>query len=164
MPSRTTVHSGAQRHPKDMEAVGRSALDGDLGGLKAGAPEGWLSRAGAVGGCDGRPPGTGGARGSAQAAARRAPQGAKAELPVRLRRISLRALAPAPAERNTCDVVRLGATSYGITRRTARGSQSRASAAEGAGLNAQGHRQCQDRRSRVELDTRAPPTGLIPHF
>ncbi len=44
-----------------------------------------VSRASAVGGRDGGQPVTGGARGNARAAARRAPQGAKAELPVRMR-------------------------------------------------------------------------------
>ena len=43
-----------------------------------------LRRMGAVGGRNGGQPVTGGARGRARAAARRAPKGAKAELPVRL--------------------------------------------------------------------------------
>jgi hypothetical protein len=48
----------------------------------------------ALGGRDGGRPVMGGARGSARAAARRAPQGAKAELPVRLRRVSSGRLRP----------------------------------------------------------------------
>jgi hypothetical protein len=75
VPRKITVQSGAQRHPEDAEAAGRSALDGDLG-----SAQGWsagrmavLAR-GAVGGRDGGQPVTGGARGSAWAAARRAPQ------------------------------------------------------------------------------------------
>jgi hypothetical protein len=51
---------------------------------------------GAVCGRDVGQPVTGGARGSARALARRAPQGAKAELPVRSRWSVPRALAPAP--------------------------------------------------------------------
>jgi hypothetical protein len=39
--TKITVRSGAERHPKDAEAAGQSALDGDLGRLKAGAPGGW---------------------------------------------------------------------------------------------------------------------------
>jgi hypothetical protein len=39
--TKITVQRGAGRHPKDAEAAGRSALDGDLGRLKAGAPGGW---------------------------------------------------------------------------------------------------------------------------
>jgi hypothetical protein len=55
-----------------------------------------VPRVGAVGGRDGGQPVTGDARGSARAAARRAPPGAKAELPVWLRRGSCGRLAPAP--------------------------------------------------------------------
>ena len=39
--TKITVQSGAERHPKDAKAAGRSALDGDLGRLKAGVPGGW---------------------------------------------------------------------------------------------------------------------------
>jgi len=70
----------------DAEAAGRSALDGDLARLRdwtAGKMA--VPRVHAVGGRDGRQPVTGSARGNARAAARRAPQGAKAELPVRMR-------------------------------------------------------------------------------
>ena len=54
------------------------------------------SHVSALGGRDGDQPVTGGARGSARAAARRAPAGAKAELPVRLQRESRGRSAPAP--------------------------------------------------------------------
>ena len=55
-----------------------------------------VPRAGAVGGRDGGQPVTGGARGCARAAARRVPQGAKAELAAWLRRETRGRLAPAP--------------------------------------------------------------------
>jgi hypothetical protein len=41
VPRKITVQSGAKRHPKDADAAGRSALDGDLGRLKTAAPGGW---------------------------------------------------------------------------------------------------------------------------
>jgi len=56
-----------------------------LVGSRLGRREDGRSHAGALGGRDGRRPVMGGARGHARAAARRALQSAKAELPVRSR-------------------------------------------------------------------------------
>ena len=59
----------------DAEAAGRSALDGDLGRLKTGAPGEWpIPRGSAPGGRNGGQPVTGRVRSRARAAARRAPQ------------------------------------------------------------------------------------------
>ncbi len=72
--------------------------------------------------CGGGQPVTDGARGSAWAAARRAPKGAKAELPARSRRVSRGALAPAPAEQAVRNLARQAALSRGTTRQTAPGA------------------------------------------
>ena len=83
VPSKITVQSGAKRHSKDTSAA--SALDVTLLGSRLERREDCRSRASALGGRYGGRPGAGLCAGSARAAARRAPEGAKAELPVWLR-------------------------------------------------------------------------------
>src|SRR6266496_6851655 len=74
-----------------------------------------VPRAGAVGGRNGGQPVTGGVRGSARAAARRVPQGTKAELPARLRREPAGASRPPRRVRPTPSLRPPGrADSYGI--------------------------------------------------
>ncbi len=86
MLTKITVQSGAQRHHEVTRRPKAGVLlTVILVGSRLERREDGRSRVGAVGGCDGGRPVTGGARGCAWAAARRAPQGAKAELPVRSR-------------------------------------------------------------------------------
>jgi len=82
VPRKITVQSGAKRRPKDASEA--SALYGDLVSAQdCSAGRMAVPCADAVGGRDGGQPVTGRGRGSARAAARRAPPGAKAELPAR---------------------------------------------------------------------------------
>jgi hypothetical protein len=84
VPTKFTVQSGAKRHHEVTRRPQAGALlTVILVGSRLERREDGCSHTGALGGRDGGRPVTGGARGCARAAARRAPQGAKAELPVR---------------------------------------------------------------------------------
>ena len=87
--AKITVQSGAQRHREVTRRPKAGALlTVILVGSRLECREDGRFLRGALGGRDGDQPVTGSARGSARAAARRASTGAKAEPPLRLRRVS----------------------------------------------------------------------------
>ena len=120
--TKITVQNGAERDPKDAEAAGRRALDGDLASAQGwSAVEYGCSLVSALGRRDGGRLATG-VSGRRWGGSPPCAEGAKAELPVRWRWVARGPLRPsrrAPVRhlaRRSC------ATLREVTRRTARGA------------------------------------------